>query len=309
MYSDKLTDEFIKLANSPRETANRSQEAFDQYNNLVGRNFEQRLPQNYLKMVFLDALDPDGYGDWLKTLLKGHNILALDQGSALTFDELVDLVIAERARLLQRQTNNTTSAPAASTQHPLKRKISQVDEPAQLDPHEPCSLPHHNSGKHTNQMCETQNPRLPPKNWTASIQDQEYLAQHPEVEDPFSDDNLSGDNSSGDNSSGDSSLDDGSSDDSEDDDKDSGVENIEHLKQVSKVNENWKDTAVARHAEVKAQRDAVTAGCKVTGEKRSSYPTVRGDLTGEWLLYSKDYNPGFNHHLHLWETSSENQKR
>lgn len=179
LFSEKLTGELIGLANSPRKTADRLREAFDQYNNLVGCNLEQRLPENFLKMAFLDALDSDVYGDSPKTLLKDHTILALDQGSALVFNELVDLVIAERARLLQEQANNTTSAPTASIQQLSKRNISQVDEPAQPDLHAPCSLPHH--ARHTNQKCKTQNPRLRPKNWTASVQDREYLAEHPGI--------------------------------------------------------------------------------------------------------------------------------
>ncbi|KAG9564751.1 hypothetical protein KCU71_g6781, partial [Aureobasidium melanogenum] len=311
LFSEKLTGELIGLADSPKETADRLREAFDQYNNLVGCNLEQRLPENFLKMAFLDALDSDVYGDSPKTLLKVHTILALDQGSALTFNELVDLVIAERARLLQEQANNTTSAPTASIQQLSKRNISQVDEPAQPDLHAPCSLPHH--ARHTNQKCKTQNPRLRPKSWKASVQDQEYLAAHPEIENPYSDDS--------------------SSDDSGSDESDSEVED-EVRQQTSAVDEDrlsveketgdndsdvtierdWQDLAASRCAEVKAQIDVVTralGGGQVGIKRRSKHAPLQENLSGNWLLYDKDYNPGpaGHHHIQLWETTTEKQKQ
>ncbi|KAG9676582.1 hypothetical protein KCU95_g17902, partial [Aureobasidium melanogenum] len=292
---DLFHEEFIvvnDLDDPPREAANEFQDAFNQYNHLVGHNTEQRLPENFLKMAFLSSLS-DEYDSWRKALLKEQNVLALDQESTLTFNELVDLVIAERTRLLQKQEDRHVPGPTTSSQQPAKRNISQVDEPAQPDFHALCSLSHHKNAKHTNQKCKTQNPRLRPKNWTASAQDKQYLAEHPEIENPYSD------NSSDDSGSGESDC------EAED------VEHSKHVPKPDKVNGNWRDTAAARYKEVKAQMDIVTAGFDNSDNVPRKYPTVRGDLTGEWLLYSKRYNPGTGGHCHvrLWDTTSKDRKR
>ncbi|KAG9650727.1 hypothetical protein KCU95_g14364, partial [Aureobasidium melanogenum] len=291
IFSTELTEEYIELTNTPREAADRLQEAFDRYNHLAGCEIKQRLPENFLKLIFLDSLDPEVYGDLRKALLKDYNVLALDQGSALTFNELVDLVIDGHNRLLQEQADSHIPKPATSSQQCAKRNISQVDGPAPPDLHAPCSLPYHKNAKHTNQKCKTQNPRLRPKNWTASVQDQEYLAEHPEIENPYSNDS--------------------SSDDSGSDESDSEAEDVERSKPVLKANGSWRDTAVACYKEVKAQIDVVTAGFNNTSNIPRKYPTLRGDLTGEWLLYSKGYNPGTGGkcHMRLWSTTSKNLKR
>ncbi|KAH0164011.1 hypothetical protein KCU67_g5334, partial [Aureobasidium melanogenum] len=175
-------------------------------------------------MAFLYSLD-DEYADWRKALLKDRNVLELDEASTLTFDELVDLTIAERSRLLQEQANNTTAAPATTIQQPLKRNISQVDEPA-----------------HSN---------------------------------------------------------DSSSDDSGSDENNSEAESIQQSKTVPESYGKWRVTSAAHHALVKAQIDVVTAGHENSGNKRQKYSTLRGDLTGEWLLYNKGYNPGTGGQRHI----------
>lgn len=57
--------------------------------------------------------------------------------------------------------------------------------------------------------------------------------------------------------------------------------------------------------------DTVTAGFDSSGKIPRKYPTVRGDLTGEWLLYSKEYNPGTggHHRIRLWDTTPKDRKR
>ncbi|KAK6002694.1 hypothetical protein QM012_001444 [Aureobasidium pullulans] len=147
LYEEDLMLTTTELADAPRDIADSLQSAFNQYNQLVSRNVEQSLPENFLKMEFLMSLD-SAYDDWRKELLKEQNVLALDQGSSLTFNELVDLVIIERARLLQEQTDNNASNSTVSSQQPLKRNISQVDEPAQPDLHKPRRSSPHNRGKH-----------------------------------------------------------------------------------------------------------------------------------------------------------------
>ncbi|KAI4734866.1 hypothetical protein E4T50_14605 [Aureobasidium sp. EXF-12298] len=234
-----FSEEFMlvnELDDSPRDAANEFQDAFNRYNHLVGHNTEQRLPENFLKMAFLYSLD-DEYADWRKALLKDRNVLELDEASTLTFDELVDLTIAERSRLLQEQANNTTAAPATTIQQPLKRNIPQVDEPA-----------------HSNNS---------------------------------------------------------SSDDSGSDENNSEAEGIQQSKTVPESYGKWRVTAAAHHALVKAQIDVVTAGREDSGNKRHKYSTLRGDLTGEWLLYNKGYNPGTGgqRHIRLWNTTSKNLKR
>ncbi|KAI4732763.1 hypothetical protein E4T50_16671 [Aureobasidium sp. EXF-12298] len=176
-----------ELDDSPEEIANDLQNAFNQYNQLVGDNIEQRLPENFLKMTFLDSLQFD-YHDWRKALLKERDVLALGQGSALTFSELVELVVVEQTRLLHVQTKQPTPAdtpaPVLPPQQASKRNITQVDEPSQSYLHRPCSVPHHSNSDHTNQVCMIQNPRLRPVDWKPSKDDEMWLAGHPEIEEP-----------------------------------------------------------------------------------------------------------------------------
>ncbi|KAG9940957.1 hypothetical protein KCU85_g9781, partial [Aureobasidium melanogenum] len=234
LFSEELVVSY-ELDSSPRHIADELQDAFNRYNHLVGHNTEQRLPEIFLKMAFLDSLDSE-YHEWRKSLLRNRNVLSLDEGSALNLDELVDLAIAERSRLLQEQADNSTSAPTAS-QQPSKRNISQVDEPA-----------------HSN---------------------------------------------------------DSSSEDSGDDENNSEAEIVQQSKDVPKSHGKWRVTAAAHHALVKAQIDVVTAGREISGNKRHKYPTLRGDLTGNWLLYNKGYDPGTGGqcHIRLWSTTSKDLKR
>lgn len=259
-YEEELMLTTTELADSPRDIADSLQSAFNQYNKLVGRNIEQRLPENFLKMEFLMSLDST-YGGWRKALLREQNVLALDQESTLTFNELVDLVIAERARLLQEQTKNNASEPTAS-QRPAKRHISQVDEPAQPDLYKPRSSPYH--------------------------------------DDHHSDD-----------SSSDESENDDDSDYEIEDEVEEQIPAGDQDNKCATIEVNWQDLVAARHTEVKAQQDVMTAGFKNFSNKRRRYSTLRGDLTGEWLLYNKKYNTGTDghHHIQIWDTSSEKQKR
>jgi len=186
LFTENLVVGF-ELNDSPKEIANQLQSAFNQYNQLVGNNIEQRLPENFLKMAFLGSLN-SAYGGWRRALLREHNVLALGQGSTTTFNELVDLVVVEQIQLLQEQTEKSAPVLVSLSQQAPKRNISQVDRAAQMDLHRPCSLPHHSSGKHTNQTCETQNPRLRGENWRPTKADQIYLAEHPEIEESQSHD-------------------------------------------------------------------------------------------------------------------------
>jgi hypothetical protein len=184
-FSDDLAVCF-DLDSSPKEIANILQHAFDQYNQLVGDNVEQRLPQNLLKMAFLNSLNSDYY-DWRKSLLRERDVLALGQGSTLTFKGLVELAVIEHSQLFQDQAKRTSTPepitpPPPQQQQAPKRDIAQVDEPAELELHRPCSLRHHQNASHTNQTCRTHNPRLRKKDWRPSIDDKKYLAEHPEIE-------------------------------------------------------------------------------------------------------------------------------
>jgi len=155
LYNDELIPAVINLDDSPREIADDFQAAFDQYNHLFDHNESQRLPENFLKLEFLSSLETV-YADWIKALLKEHDVLGLDQGPTLTFNELVDLVIVERGRLLQAQKD--ASAYTSASRQSAKRNISQVEDVSQPEPRAVCSLAHHQNGKHNNQTCRTQTP-------------------------------------------------------------------------------------------------------------------------------------------------------
>ncbi|CAD0096448.1 unnamed protein product [Aureobasidium mustum] len=277
-----------ELNSSPRDIADQLQDAFNRYNHLVGHNTEQRLPDNFLKMAFLDSLDSE-YGDWRKTLLKERDVLALDEGSTLTFNELVNLTIAERDRLLQEQTNNKTSVPIIS-QRPPKRNISEVDEPAQQDVHNPC--------------------------YRASAQDQGYSAQYSEIQNMHSNDNFSDDSESNDGS--DPMAEDGAEEQFSTSNQhyassgeQAGDDNPEYRATFDK---NWQDLVVAQYDEVQGQIDAINRVLRRIGsskrQRRKRGPVLE-ELSGKWLLYSEEYNPANAGALRFecWEITSRKQKR
>ncbi|KAG9961480.1 hypothetical protein KCU61_g5568, partial [Aureobasidium melanogenum] len=289
LYEEELMLNNTELADSPRDIANSLQRAFDQYNQFVARNIEQRLPENFLKMDFLMSLD-SAYGDWRKALLKEQNVLALDQGSTLTFNELVDLVIAEHARLLQEQTRSTTRAPSTPLQQLSKRNISQVDEPAQQDVHNPRDRVY--------------------------VQDQEYSAQHQEFEDQHFDD---------------SSLEDSESNDGSDFEAEDGIEDQissgdqHHLSSGEQTGDDnpgyratfdtsWQNLVVAHHDKVQGQINTVNRALRKLGDsnrQRRKRGPILEDLSGEWLLYSKEYNPSNAGALlfECWDITPRRQKR
>ncbi|KAI4725412.1 hypothetical protein E4T49_06866 [Aureobasidium sp. EXF-10728] len=305
---------------SPRDIALQLQHVFNQYNDLVGHNVEQRLPENFLKLAFLDSLTTE-YHDWRKTLLKDRNVLALDQGSTLTFNELVNLVIVEQTRLLKKKTTHH-APPVTSSQQPVKRNISEVDEPAQQEPHEYCSL--HGSATHTNQTCRTLNPQLRPKDWRPSREDRWLLRQHPEMRNHHSSSgfvdelgsSLEGqcDNEIG---AGPELPIDGRDETSAMDSHDTnGKQNREHPPQALTHNGSWEQRSAAHSAEVQAQIETVTRAVGVVagkrfGKKRRRRAPPRGDLSGKWLLYDKSYVPGPAgfHEIELWETTSNKTKQ
>ena len=155
LYNDELMLAEIDLDDSPKEIADDFQAAFEKYNHLFDHNESQRLPENFLKLEFLNSLGIV-YADWVRTLLKEHDVLGLDQGPTLTFNELVDLVIVESDRLSQAQKD--VSAHTDASRQSAKRNISQVADVSQPEPRAVCSLAHHQNSKHNNQTCPTQNP-------------------------------------------------------------------------------------------------------------------------------------------------------
>ncbi|KAI4719916.1 hypothetical protein E4T48_03803 [Aureobasidium sp. EXF-10727] len=305
---------------SPKDIALQLQHVFNQYNDLVGHNVEQRLPENFLKLAFLDSLTTE-YHDWRKTLLKDRSVLALDQGSSLTFNELVDLVIVEQTRLLQTKTTHH-APPATSSQQPVKRSISEVDEPAQQEPHEYCSL--HGSATHTNQTCRTLNPQLRPKDWRPSREDRWLLRQHPEMRNHHSSSGFVDELGSSlegqcDNETGagpELPIDDRDKTYAMDPHDTNGKQNREHPPQALTHNGSWEQRAAAHSAEVQAQIEAVTravgaVGSKAFGKKRLRGGPPRGDLSGKWLLYDKNHDPGPAgfHEIELWESTTDKSKQ
>ncbi|THV92043.1 hypothetical protein D6D27_05131 [Aureobasidium pullulans] len=274
LYSGDLLLEEIGLNNSPRTIADDFQAAFDQYNNSFAHHELQRLPENFLKLEFLNSLDTV-YADWIKALLKEHDVLGLDQGPTVTFNELVDLS--------------------------AKRNISQVEDVSQPEPRAVCSLAHHQNGKHNNQTCRTQNPRLRPRKWQASLQDQEYLADHPEIEGHHSRNVCQ--------NPGDYAR--------QEDSQEVGLPGKDTNNGISisspMDDRDWGQLAASRRAEVDAQRDEVTRAFKGKRSKkaRRKHAPALEILTGEWLLYAQDYDPGEGgyHHIRLWETTTVKQSQ
>ncbi|THX89334.1 hypothetical protein D6D05_01328 [Aureobasidium pullulans] len=269
LYNDELMLAEIDLDDSPKETADDFQAAFDQYNHLFDHNESQRLPENFLKLEVLNSLGIV-YADWVRTLLKEHDVLGLDQGPTLTFNELVDLVIVESDRLPQAQKD--VSAHTDASRQSAKRNISQVADVSQPEPRAVCSLAHHQNSKHNNQTCPTQNPRLRPKNWQASLQDQEYLADHPEIEGHHS-------------------------------------RNVcqnpgDYVRQ-----EDSQELAASRLADVDAQRHEITRAS--SGKRSKNSRRTLELLSGEWMLYAQEYDPGDvgDHQISLWETTTDAQKQ
>jgi hypothetical protein len=285
LYSEDLLVRYDPKC-SPQGFANDLQDAFNQYNQLVGDNIEQRLPENFLKLAFLDSLD-SGYHDWRRALLRERDVLALGQGSTLTFNELVELAVVEHGELLQEQTKTNTPEPAPPPppqQQAPKRNLSQVDRPAQSDLHRLCSVPHHISSNHTNQSCKVQNPRSRQSNWIPTKADQIYLAKHPEIEKPQTSDNpseglVNGSENESETGSENDSEDDIESDSENEDEKSQetfargqGDTSVSDQDDTSKESDNesedsehgsevgaaWEHFAASRHAEVQAQIDLVT---------------------------------------------------
>ncbi|KAG9754983.1 hypothetical protein KCU73_g5551, partial [Aureobasidium melanogenum] len=311
LFSTELTEEYVELTDPPREAADRLQKAFDRYNHLVGCNIEQRLPENFLKLTFLDSLDPEVYGDLRKALLKDYNVLALDQGSALAFNELVELVIIGRDRLLQEQMDSHIAEPTTSSQQPAKRNISQVEEDVQPTAEASCSVPHHSMSKrlHTNQQCLLQNPRLRPVNWKASARDKRYLADHLQIEARSENESSSGLRSSAgnENKAGQTAS-------NEDEDDTSDEEDDEDVESTSYADDGgWMRLVESQQAQVQAQVDTFE---RIMAENRSNPRAkqplpIRGSLSGNWLLYSKMFNPGRDghHQIELWETTTKEQEQ
>jgi hypothetical protein len=299
LFSENLVVE-CKLDNSPKEIAYELQDAFDQYNQLVGNSIEQRLPENFLKMPFLDSLDHE-YGEWCTALLRDREVLTLDQISGLTFDELVDLVVVERTRLLQELTDSQAFTNTYS-QQPGKRNISQVEKDSQSALPLGCSVPHHSTPQdpHTNRDCLVQNPRLRPDHWQPTPQDIGYLAEHPDIEDPQQSDRFSNRSENGSASMSESDLESYSEDEavygqetsaSGRDDNSTSVQddtsreknlNDRNIQHRPTVDGSWARSAAARYAEVQAQVDLVTK----SAPKLSPRP---GQIHGTWLLYPKDH--------------------
>jgi hypothetical protein len=340
LYSEDLLVRY-DLKYSPKGFANNLQDAFNKYNQLVGDNIKQRLPENFLKLAFLDSLD-SGYRDWRMALLRDRDVLALGQESTLTFNELVELAVVEHGELLQEQTKTSTPEPAPSPpeQQAQKRNLSQVDRPAQSDLHRLCSVPHHISSNHTNQTCKVQNPRLRQSNWIPTKADQIYLAKHPEVENPQifddpsdrfvdrsenesetgsendSEDNIESDSESEDERSQEISA--GGQDDSSVSDQDDTSREGDNENEMSdhefEVGATWKRFAASRYAEVQAQIDLVTGavgGHKKFGRKVRKHAPLVGDLSGKWLLYSKEHISDTTDHyrIQLWQTTTEKQRQ
>ncbi|KAH0335211.1 hypothetical protein KCU81_g9098, partial [Aureobasidium melanogenum] len=298
-----------ELDTSPRMIADQLQDAFNRYNHLVGHNTEQRLPETFLKMAFLDAFDPE-YNEWRNALLKDRNVLALDEGSALTFEELVDFAIAEHDRQSKEQKNSNPSKPTAP-QRPSKRDISQVGEDSHSASRMYCSVPHHstsNMSLHTNQECLLQNPRLRPKNWRPNRRDKKYLAKHPQLE------NYASDNES------DSSLEDLAEDEDEanqamsvgvqDATQDAVADHGLALKALD--SRRWSTLAKMHWNELQSHIDSMKRTLRSNNSKKfpKHLALDRGNLSGTWLLYKYSYNPGTNghHHMHIWEATRPRQQ-
>ncbi|TIA43705.1 hypothetical protein D6C83_06094, partial [Aureobasidium pullulans] len=294
LYNDELMLAEIDLDDSPKEIADDFQAAFDKYNHLFDHNDLQRLPENFLKLEFLNSLGIV-YADWVRTLLKEHDVLGLDQGPTLTFSELVDLVIVESDRLSQAQKD--VSAHAGASRQSAKRNISQVADVLQPEPRAVCSLAHHQNAKHNNQTCRTQNPRLRPKKWQASVQDQEYLADHPEIEGQHSREVCQ---NPGDYARQEDSQEVGPSEEDANND----------ISKSSPMNDrDWGQLAALRRADVDAQRHEITCASR-SKRSKDSHRTLE-ILSGEWMLYAQEYDPGDvgDHQISLWETTTDAQKQ
>ncbi|THW68265.1 hypothetical protein D6D19_09010 [Aureobasidium pullulans] len=294
LYNDELMLAEIDLDDSPKEIADDFQAAFEKYNHLFDHNESQRLPENFLKLEFLNSLGIV-YADWVRTLLKEHDVLGLDQGPTLTFNELVDLVIVESDRLSQAQKD--VSAHTDASRQSAKRNISQVADVSQPEPRAVCSLAHHQNSKHNNQTCPTQTPRLRPKNWQASLQDQEYLADHPEIEGHHSRNVCQ---NPGDYVRQEDSQEVGPS----------GKDTNNDIPKSSPMDDrDWGQLAASRLADVDAQRHEITRASN--GKRSKNSRRTLELLSGEWMLYAQEYDPGDvgDHQISLWETTTDAQKQ
>ena len=288
LYNDELMLAEIDLDDSPKETADDFQAAFDHYNHLFDHNESQRLPEIFLKLEFLNSLGIV-YADWVRTLLKEHDVLGLDQGPTLTFNELVDLVIIERDRLLQAQRDTRARASASHQPHQSeKRNISEVEEDSHPETRDFCSVPHHAKymRPHTNQQCILQNPRLRPKDWAPRSKDRDYLANSPQLE---CENDPKNENQAGAQAS---SVGDGTSQENSND----GATFGEYL-------------ARSRFAEVQAQKDSIANvfGGGIIKNKRLKFAPTLMLLSGKWLLYAP--NTAGHHHIRFWNTTTDKQKQ
>ena len=347
LFSENLVVGY-ELDDSPKEIANQLLNAFHQYNQLVGNNIEQRLPENFLKMAFLGSLNR-GYANWRKALLRERDVLALGQRSTMTFNELVDLVVVEQTQLLQQQKTMTAPKLASPSQRAPKRNVSQVDEAEQTNLDRPSSLPHHPSGNHTNQVWMVQNPRLRYLDQKPGKTDETRLTERPEIEDPqprdisLEDfDNGSGDDSEDRSENGSQDYPDEESEHGSEhssgngsesmsmseSDIDSGSENKDEIERgataggrddLSNGNSNNEENSGSLATAdgvwerfVAARYTEVEAQrdlvARLKGGKKA--PSV-GDLSGKWLLYHKEHvsSTADHYHIELWETTSEKQKQ
>ncbi|TIA41873.1 hypothetical protein D6C78_01529 [Aureobasidium pullulans] len=311
LYNDELMLAEIDLDDSPEEIADDFQAAFDQYNHLFDHNESQRLPENFLKLEFLNSLD-DVYADWIKALLKEHDVLGLNQGPALTFNELVDMAVVEHNRLLQENTSEDVSAHVSAKHQPAKRNISEVEEDSHSSCRVICSLSHHQNYKqtHTNQECYTQNPRLRPEGWEPSANDKKYLAKHSEIEahqEPSVSNSLLPANREAE-----ARQEVFDEEEEEEDAPGAGHISDETRKLTLMHEQNWKQLAASRFAEVQAQRDFVTRTLedKQTKKLRKHAPS-QDLLSGMWLLFAQDLNiEKFGHcHMRLLESTTIKQKQ
>ncbi|THZ85148.1 hypothetical protein D6C84_03525 [Aureobasidium pullulans] len=288
LYNDELIPAVINLDDSPREIADDFQATFDQYNHLFDHKESQRLPENFLKLEFLSSLETV-YADWIKALLKEHDVLGLDQGPTLTFNELVDLVIVERGRLLQAQMD--ASAYTSASRQSAKRNISQVEDVSQPEPRA----------------------------------DQEYLADHPEIEgrqyhsaspSPLSHDHK-GDarqDTIDDECRASEECDTDSSSTSGQEGVDSTPGDEEILHDSSRLdflrNRDWERLAMSCFAQVRSQKEHIMRIKTARSKGDTREEAYLGSLSGEWLLYAQYHNPGEAgyHHIQLWETTAAKHK-
>jgi len=72
---------------------------------------------------------------------------------------------------------------------------------------------------------------------------------------------------------------------------------------------DWVQLAASRRADVDAQRHEITRAS--SGNRSNNSRRTLEILSGEWLLYAQEYNPGGggDHHIYFWETTTDGQKQ